>query len=152
MNPQVELAQAFQRHEVHALDQLAQLGAQILARVALQGLLQIFGQSLIGLGHARVQLHGLGRSFRQQGVQLLPACFQWRGSHLQRVQVDHALHEHDLGPLQLPTDLERLILHERPMTLAVAADGRFIRRHAADGGCTRTTTQNKTGRLNLSGG
>ncbi len=45
---------------------------------------------------------------------------------------------------------------ERSMTLSVVADGRFnwtiIKRHAADGGCTRTTTQDKTGRVRLSGG
>ncbi len=44
VDPQVELAQAFQRDEVHALDQLAQFGAQIFAGVAFQGLLQIFGK------------------------------------------------------------------------------------------------------------
>ncbi|HEY1071540.1 hypothetical protein [Brevundimonas sp.] len=43
VDPQVELAQAVQRDEVHALDQLAQLGAQVFASVAFQGLLQILG-------------------------------------------------------------------------------------------------------------
>ncbi|MNI79971.1 hypothetical protein D3C73_1364650 [compost metagenome] len=75
MHPQVELAQASQRNEVHALDQLAQFGAQIFASVAFQGLLQIFGQALVGLGDAGMHLHGLGRGYGQQGGQLLPACF-----------------------------------------------------------------------------
>ncbi|HEY1071541.1 MAG TPA: hypothetical protein VGE49_01320 [Brevundimonas sp.] len=79
-----------------------------------------------------MQLHGLGRSFGQQGRQFLPARFQWRGSHLQRVQVDHALHEHDLGPLQLPADLEHLLLHGRPLALdhaSVFLGGFLIARH-----------------------
>lgn len=117
MYPQVELAQAFQRNEVHALDQLAKFGAQIFTSVAFQGLLQIFGQALVGLGDAGMQLHGLGRGYEKQGGQLLPACFQRRGSGFERVQVDHALHEHDLGPFQLPADLDQFFLHRRAFAL-----------------------------------
>ncbi|MNU80291.1 hypothetical protein D3C71_699190 [compost metagenome] len=117
MDAQVELAQAVQRDEVHALDQLAQFRAQIFAGVAFQGLLQILGQSLVGVGHAGVQLHSLGRSFEQQGAQFLPACFQGCDPNFQRLEIDQVLHEHDLGPFQLSTDLDQLLLHGRPLAL-----------------------------------
>nr|WP_244093256.1 hypothetical protein [Brevundimonas naejangsanensis] len=117
MNTQVELAQAVQRDEVHARDQLAKFGAQVFAGVAFLGLLQIFRQAPIGLGYAGVQLDGLRGRFGQQGGQLLPACFQRRGACLQRVQVDHTLHEHDLGPFKLPADLGPFLLHRRAFAL-----------------------------------
>lgn len=44
----------------------------------------------------------------------------------------------------------------RSMTMAIGQDGRFdwtiTRRHAEDGGCTRTTTQEKRGTVRLEGG
>lgn len=49
----------------HALDQLAQFLAQVFAGIALQGPLEVFGQALVALGDARMQLHGLGRGFGQ---------------------------------------------------------------------------------------
>lgn len=53
----------------------------------------------------------------EQGGQFLPARFQRRGSGLQGFQVDHALHVHDLGPLQAPADLGQFLFHRRALAL-----------------------------------
>jgi hypothetical protein len=79
MDPKVELAQALQRNEVHAIDQPAQFLAQALAGVALDRQVQVLRQLAIGLGDAGMQANGFG------GGDLGEEGGQFRLARLQRL-------------------------------------------------------------------